>query len=925
MIGRSDELENLFGAFRRLDKRGRTAGLAVVTGDAGIGKTSLLAEFAALVQSHGAVIRSGRAIRGTATGPAGILGDALDDHDHTQDDDAVDPRGVRALLTRLAGGALVVILDDCHLASPAALRMLGAMLRKPPSAPVLFVLCFRDRQTSAGLRSTIQDRSRHLPITQVHLGPLTERDMHRMLADQGTTVWRRNLYRESGGNPGYLHALLSARTVKWQNDPIRGAHRVAYDDSAGFIAEFDGISAEAKATADAGAVIGDDFDLDLLTAVVDLPESDVLAGIDELIGRDLVRPLDRGRCFAFRHPVVRRAVYQHSELCVRISLHAKADEVLRARGATPAERATHVQHGIRHGDLEGVKLLTEAAKAVVATQPLAAEAWLRTALRALPSRDDTMATRAMLLVARAKALGTIGRLRDCRQTLLEAMVLLPPDARDLRGEAVAALAAVERLLGTHGSADAVLRAEIEARGDDFSAPSAALRLEIAHTELVKGDPMACRWWAREALAMARREGDRALEASSLGLMGKADGTAGNGESAAAHLAQATAILDMMLDDEHTASLDAAVWIGWSEILLVRWYDAARHFDRAVDRAVRADNGLVLPQLLLGQVLALHARGRLVDASEAARNACHLAESSGSQGQLFAAKAMLAWASAGLGTPDKRAEQEASAMVQDADAVVGWQSLLALRMLAETKLAAGDPQGCLDLVPAAGGPNLPGSNPCSRVSWYELMTRAELEAGNPEAAAKWAELAVSAGMLLDHPGRSALGHLAMAQLLLATDPLAALARAEDAVEGLAATGAIFDELRARVVLGMALWHAGRRDDAQRELRAARAGLERIGATPWAKRAELERRRLITQNGQRATENASDRPAVLTRREQQIADLVRDGLTNRQIARKLHIAEKTVEMHLTNVFAKLGVGNRAGVAAHVSDHQARSLTV
>jgi DNA-binding CsgD family transcriptional regulator len=922
LIGRSAELANLFGAFTRLNGVGQMPGLAVVTGDAGIGKTRLLAEFAARVHGDGATVLSGRATRGHTPGPLGILGDALDDHDHARV--GADHADARALLTTLATGKLVVILDDCHLADAAALAPLGAMLRKPPPAPVLFVLCFRDRQVSAPLRAAIQDRARHLPITQVHLGPLVECDVHRILADQGTPVWRRQLHRDSDGNPGYLNALLSERTAKWQNDPIRGAHRVTYDDSAGFLAEFDGICPVARAVADAGAVIGDDFDVDLLTSVLDLPESAVLAAIDELIGRDLVRSLDRGRCFAFRHPVVRRAVYQHSELSVRIGLHGKVDDVLRDRAVDPAERAPHVEHGIKHGDLVAVDILTSAAKAVVATRPLTAEAWLRTALSALPSRDDTRHTRAALLVARAKALGTIGRLRDCRETLLEAIRLLTADARDLRAEAVAALATVERLLGTHGSADTVLRAEIDARGDDFSAPGAALRLEIAHNELIKGDAKGCHWWAREALALARIEGDRALEASCLGLMGKADGTAGNSASAAAHLAEATAILDMMLDDEHTASLDAAVWIGWSEILLERWYDAARHFDRAVDRAIRANNGLVLPQLLLGQVMALHARGRLTDAREAARNALYLAESSGSHEQIFGARAMLAWTSASLGWPDRAAEAAASTMVQDADAVVGWQGMLALRMVAETRLLAGDPQGCLDLLPVAGGPNLPGSNACSRVNWYELLTRAELDAGHPDAAAKWAELAVSAGMLLDHPGRSALGALATAQLLLVTDPLNALPRAEDAVKGMVATGGTLDELRARVVLGQALWHADRRDDALRELRIAQVGLERSGAAPLAKRVERERRKLMAQ-GQRTTESGAARlQASLTRREQQIADLVRDGLTNRQISRRLHIAEKTVEMHLTNVFAKLGVGNRAGVAAHVTDRRANSLT-
>jgi DNA-binding NarL/FixJ family response regulator len=55
--------------------------------------------------------------------------------------------------------------------------------------------------------------------------------------------------------------------------------------------------------------------------------------------------------------------------------------------------------------------------------------------------------------------------------------------------------------------------------------------------------------------------------------------------------------------------------------------------------------------------------------------------------------------------------------------------------------------------------------------------------------------------------------------------------------------------------------------------------------------------------------------LTRREQEVASLVSQGLTNRRIARHLHVSEKTIEKHLSNVFAKLGVSSRTEAAAAV----------
>jgi DNA-binding NarL/FixJ family response regulator len=57
------------------------------------------------------------------------------------------------------------------------------------------------------------------------------------------------------------------------------------------------------------------------------------------------------------------------------------------------------------------------------------------------------------------------------------------------------------------------------------------------------------------------------------------------------------------------------------------------------------------------------------------------------------------------------------------------------------------------------------------------------------------------------------------------------------------------------------------------------------------------------------------AALTRREQQVASLVSQGLTNRRIAQRLHVTDKTIEMHLSNIFAKLGVSSRTETAAAV----------
>ena len=915
LCGRAPELRTLLAILGELEDRNASA-LVKVTGDAGIGKSAILDTFAQLARARDTTVLTGRTFSGARDRPLGVFGDLLEDHydiwplSHDLPEDT--HRDVRGLLERLAGKQqLAVVLDDCHAYDPKSLALLGNLLRKPPNAPVLFILGFRDRQACGGLRSIIKDRSRALPVTHLDVRPLSEEDIHGLLAGDGTPTWRKQLYQDSGGNPRYLDALLKERSGPGE---VVGGLQTSHDDIE-FLAEFDGIASLPRHVADAAAVLGDGFDVALIAGMLDVTEQNVLGALDTLIRRDLVRPAAHGTSFAFRHPVICRAVYQSCELSRRIALHERADETLRERGASGLQRAPHVQHGIRHGDVGSADLLTRAAVELMANQPRTAVSWLRTALQTMPYHDETRHRRATVLMALAKALGISGKLPESRGTMHQALRAITPGETSRRAEAIAHIAAVERMLGTHSSADAMLRAEIAARGDDAALPTAFLQLEMAHRELVRNDPEACHEWATKALAIARRRGHRALEASCLGLLGKTDCALGNPAGATARLDKATAILDGMLDDKLPESLDAAVWIGWSEILLQRWYDAARHFDRAVDSAIRTHNGLVLPHLLLGQVMALRNRGRLVDAQAAARHALRLAEQSTSQEQLFGARALLSWANCYLGAPDKELDTVTEAMARAGDAVVGWQGALAVRLVAEVRLMSDDPEGCLELVAIAGGSHLQAANAASRVIWYELLARAELDAGRPEAAALWAERAEP---LAAKTGQMGLWHLATAQVLLVTDPAAALPHAQQAVTGITRTGATVDELRARVVLGIAMWHRDFPDEALRELRNAKIGLERVGAAVLAKRACREQRRLAAR-GSRGREGAeqSSTDAVLTRREQQIAELVRDGLTNRKISRQLSISEKTVEMHLTNLFGKLGVDNRAAVAAHVTD--------
>lgn len=120
----------------------------------------------------------------------------------------------------------------------------------------------------------------------------------------------------------------------------------------------------------------------------------------------------------------------------------------------------------------------------------------------------------------------------------------------------------------------------------------------------------------------------------------------------------------------------------------------------------------------------------------------------------------------------------------------------------------------------------------------------------------------------------------------------------------------DLARAQLALGEHLRRARRRVDAREHLRAAIAGFERLGATAWADRAAEE----LRASGETARRRSAEEDAgALTAQELQVARLVKQGLSNREVAARLFVSPRTVEFHLRNVFAKLGITSRGGLAA------------
>jgi DNA-binding NarL/FixJ family response regulator len=231
-----------------------------------------------------------------------------------------------------------------------------------------------------------------------------------------------------------------------------------------------------------------------------------------------------------------------------------------------------------------------------------------------------------------------------------------------------------------------------------------------------------------------------------------------------------------------------------------------------------------------------------------------------------------------------------------------------------------------LLKSAGGEELgllPGT---WRVWSLELLTRCLLGAGRRREAERAAEAAAACADELALPMAVGMARRAAAALALdAGDPASAAERALAAAVALEEVEDVFDAALSRTLAGRALVQAGAHDRAAAELERAAAAFDSFGSPRYRAEAERELRKLGRPLHRRTRPGKADAIGVasLTERELQVARLVVDRKTNREIAEALFLSPKTIETHMRNMFIKLDVSSRADVARAIerADHAAR----
>jgi DNA-binding CsgD family transcriptional regulator len=794
--------------------------------------------------------------------------------------------GLYWLVANLARDRPVLLaVDDVQWADQPAVGFLHHLAPRVEHLPVLVILGCRPERDSVG--ALLLEPG----VRVLQPGPLTPAEVERWLSDHleasVETSFAEACHAATGGNPFLIRELL--REVQTEAIPptAAGAEQVRALSPRGVmravLVRLAALPPGASALARAAAILGE-AELPVVGALAGLEREALLEAAGGLVQAGVLESADRVR---FVHPLVRSALYEDVIPAERAVLHGRAARLLRDTGADADHVAAQLVLADPVGEPWALEALSAAAgDAAGSGAPEVAARFLERAV--VEADDDDQRFELVLALGRAATLaGAPGAIEQLREAVGRART------PQQYARAAIKLARALRYAGAGGEAVALLEDAAGRLGE--GAESFAVRIEH---ELLAASTVS--FAAREALTERRAQWWRGVRDPPESFFDRfqfaaaAVEAAGRGEPVARVLELSEAARPETAGRDHLGRhlRLLTLYAAWG----VDAYDRARGLAALVLEDADEGGGAELTAVALAQRAHLHVRlGNLQAAEADAVDALQLA------GDLHAPPAFLLTAGASLlyvaAEQGEEPHRLAATLEDDGDSFFGRHLSHARATLhvAQGRLE----EGLAELLAVGERERAIGWNGPAYFSWRAQAALALAELGDRGEAARLAaedlELARGQG------APRALGIALRAVGLTAGERGAK--QLKEAVEVLAGAGAELEHARALVDLGA----MRRRRQAVRARDLLRRGHElalRCGGALIAERARQE----LLAAGARPRRTALSGPESLTPSERRVVDLAASELTNRQIAQKLYVTEKTVETHLGRAFAKLDVRSR-----------------
>jgi DNA-binding CsgD family transcriptional regulator len=937
LLEREAELEQIGGALR--SAAAGTGGIVLIEGAAGIGKSSLLGAAAgrAAVAGTGVLRARGGALERefalgvviqllapsiepltdrererAFAGAAGLARPLFEDvADRAAADDRLFARfhGLHWLCARLAEQRpLAMIVDDAHWADDQSLRFLAYLEARIEEIPACAIVALRTGETGAPPEALTKLLDRE-PSTAIRPRPLSAAAIAELvrgsLGEETADEVCDECARTTGGNPLLAGQLIAALEERG-GDRLDAAAIAAIGPPsvARFVAaRLRPRSPTVAAVAQALAILGDDASLADTAHVAGVDRKAAANAVDALIEAELLHP---GLPPRFVHPIVQQALQDSIPPAERAELHVAAAREL-ARDPARCERAA--AHLLAVGDTGPVgeewafdALTASARRAGDRGSPDQAVRFLRRALE-----EEAPASRRREILLDLGAAESAARMPEAAGRMERAFRLssTPTErahaalglsmVRFLAGELPGAIAACEDLLAAADGIDRELLLGFE--------------FQAAATRLVGGLPSAETFGRLLALEHEVRRGETAAERSLLAMVavvfaGTTARTAGE-VAALAEAAWGDGQLLVEVRSEHPTLVAPATSIALTAATIAialtgRLTRAIEVWTAGVEEA-RVRSSTVLYSNSLGLRASARAwSGDLVGAEADAVAAL----------ALLPADDPIVRPAALSGLTDVHIEhgahEQAMALLRDAwptgELPLTLSISQALASRGRLALRMNDPVTALIDLEEAGRRALAIAyvNPMA-LMWRSYAALAAARLGERDRARELIEEELEIARRFAAP--EPIGEALRIQALLApSGEMVELARG--AVDALAASELRVAHARALIDLGAALRRRGHRRDAREPLREGLDLAHRCGSVVETDRAIDE----LRATGARPRRPALSRVDSLSTQERRVAAMATEGLSNREIAEALFLTRRTVEMHLTGAYRKLGVAGR-----------------